>query len=224
MMYCSSTPKKNGSQTVQRWALAACLLSMSVAAQASSLGAIGETFPVAERSFLSLIESRLKQFDEDGTLHEIEARWVSQVNDHAHRPTSLNLPRATQSRTHRYYPSTTLGQDVRDHQGRVLMPAGTEVNALSHMPQYRPHWIFINADDKDQIAWARHILRKNTKVILTAGDIGDAERALSTEIFFDQGGRITQKLHVAQVPAEVTREGATLRIDEIKLREGGDAY
>jgi len=224
MTYYSNTPKKNGSQTVHRWTLAACLLGLSAAAQASSLGAIGETFPVAERSFLSLIESRLKQFDEEGTLREIEARWVNQVNEHAHRPTSLNLPRATQTRMHRYYPSTTLGQDIRDHQGRVLMHAGMQVNALSHMPQYQPHWIFINADDKDQIVWARHTLRKNTKVILTAGDIGDAERALNTEIFFDQGGRITQKLHVTQVPAEVTREGVTLRIDEIKLREGGDAY
>ncbi|MDF1684495.1 MAG: type-F conjugative transfer system protein TraW [Legionellaceae bacterium] len=215
---------KNGSQTVQRCVLAISLLGLSFTAQASSLGVIGETFPVAERSFLSLIESRLKQFEEEGTLGEIEARWVSQVNEHAHRPTSLNLPRATQARTHRYYPSTTLGQDIRDHQGRVLMRAGTQVNALSHMPQYQPHWIFLNADDKDQIQWAQHTLRKNTKVILTAGDIGDAERALNTEIFFDQGGRITQKLHVTHVPAEVTREGATLRIDEINLKAGGYAY
>jgi conjugal transfer pilus assembly protein TraW len=216
---------KNGSQTVQRCVLAISLLGLSFTAKASSLGAIGETFPVAERSFLSLIESRLKGLADSGELDAVKEQWINQVNEHAHRPTPCGLPRATVARTHHYNPSVTLGQDIKDHEGRVLMRAGTHVNALDNLYGYQPHWIFFNADDKAQIAWAKNLLNqdKKAKVILTGGDIGDAERTLNVEIFFDQASRITQQLNIQHVPAEVTRSGQSLLIQERLIGEDGHA-
>lgn len=216
---------KNGSQTAQRCVLAISLLGLSFAVQASSLGAIGETFPVVERSFLSLIESRLKDLADSGELDAVKEQWINQVNDHAHRPTPCGLPRAKETQTHHYNPSITLGQDIKDHEGRVLIRAGTRVNAFDKLYGYQPHWVFLNGDDKAQVAWAKNILNqdKKTKVILTGGDIGDAERALNTEIFFDQASRITQQLNIRSVPALVTRSGQSLLIQEQLIGEDGHA-
>jgi conjugal transfer pilus assembly protein TraW len=216
---------KNGSQTAQRLVVAASLLGLSCTAQASSLGAIGETFPVVERSFLSLIESRLKDLADSGELDAVKEQWINQVNDHAHRPTPCGLPRAKAARTHHYIPSVTLGQDIKDHEGRVLVPEGTRVNAFDKLYGYQPHWVFLNGDDKAQVAWAKNILvqDKKTKVILTGGDIGEAERALNVEIFFDQASRITKQLNISSVPTEVTRHGQALLIQERLIGEDGHA-
>jgi conjugal transfer pilus assembly protein TraW len=216
---------KNGSQTAQHWVFAFSLLGLSCAVQASSLGAIGETFPVVERSFLSLIESRLKDLADSGELDAVKEQWINQVNDHAHRPTPCGLPRAKETQTHYYTPSVTLGQDIKDHEGRVLVPEGTRVNAFDKLYGYQPHWVFLNGDDKAQVAWAKNILSQDTKtkVILTGGDIGDAERALNTEIFFDQASRITQQLNIRSVPSEVTRSGQSLLIQEQLIGEDGHA-
>ena len=216
---------KSGSQTVQRSVFAASLLGLSCAAQASSLGAIGETFPVAERSFLSLIESRLKDLADSGELDAVKEQWINQVNEHAHRPTPCGLPRAKAARSYRYNPSVTLGQDIKDHEGRVLVRAGARVNALDKLYGYQPHWVFLNGDDKAQVAWAKNILNqdKKTKVILTGGDIGDAERAFNVEIFFDQASRITKQLSISSVPTEVIRSGQSLLIQEQLIGEDGHA-
>ena len=215
---------KNGSRTVHKRGLAfACLGLISCGAHASSLGVIGETFPIAERSFLKLIESRLQSFSDSGELDKIKEQWINQVNNHAHRPTPLGLPRARTTQTHDYNPNLVLGQDIKDAEGRTLLHEGTRVNALDRRPGYQPHWIFFNGDDQAQVSWAKNILQQDshTKVILTGGDVGDVERELNVEIFFDQAARITQKLQVTRVPAEVRRAGSSLLIREIEIRDDG---
>jgi len=41
-------------------------------------------------------------------------------------------------------------------------------------------------------------------------------RDLGIQVFFDQAGKITQKLDIRQVPAIVTQEGMLLKIEEVK--------
>ena len=48
------------------------------------------------------------------------------------------------------------------------------------------------------------------------------EQRLNAVIYFDQAGRISQKLQINSVPAIVTREDNKLRIDELAIKENGD--
>ena len=193
--------------------------------QAKTLAVVGETFPVAEQSFLAFIESRLHQLEDTGDMAAIEQRMVEDASRHANRPTPVGLPRAQVHQTHEYTPRVLLANDIVDHLNHVLIPRGTSVNALEQLPFYQPHWVFINADDEAQVRWVRKALnaRPDSKVILTGGAIGPSERALNTEIFFDQSGRISHQLGIQHVPAQVTREGMHLRIDELAIGEDGDA-
>lgn len=202
----------------------ALMLSMS-ALQAKTLGVVGETFPVAEQSFLAFIASRLHQMNQTGEMRAIEEQMVVDASEHANRPTPVRLSRTDVSHTHRYTPRVVLSDDIRDHLNRVLIPRGTSVNALEKLPNYQPHWAFFNADDRAQVRWIEQVLndKPDTKVILTGGAIGPMERALHVEIFFDQRGRITHQLGIEHVPAHVSRDGMALRIDEIAIGEDGYA-
>ncbi|HBD7476126.1 TPA: type-F conjugative transfer system protein TraW [Legionella pneumophila] len=191
---------------------------------AKSYGVVGEVFPVAEKSFLALIEERLKTMAADGSLETLNQRWVQTVANHANRPQDLGLKRALRSTTHDYVPEVILSQDIKDASGRVLFPRGTQVNGLEQLPAYRPCWLFFNADDKAQILWAQKQQQrcKNPKFILTGGAVKDAEEALQAAIYFDQAGRITRMLSVMHVPAKVVRKGKNLVIVEQAIKESGD--
>lgn len=191
---------------------------------AKSFGVIGEVFPVAEKSFLKIIEERLTALNDSGALEAMNQRWIQTAAEHANRPSALNLPRTNHSITHHYVPEITLSQDIRDERGRVLYVRGTHVNALSQLPSYQPCWLFFNADDEAQINWAQlqETSCPNPKLILTGGAINAAEKKLHSVIYFDQFGKITRQLHIAHVPAIVTRKGNRLVIVEHAITENGD--
>ena len=199
---------------------------MSVSAvQAKTVAVVGEIFPVAEVSFLAFIESRLHQLEDTGEMQSIEKKMVLDASQHANHPSPVGLPRTDVSSTHYHTPSVVLSNDISDQFNRVLIPQGTSVNALEHLPNYQPHWVFFNADDVAQVRWVDQALKEypDAKVILTGGAIGPMERVLKREIFFDQGGRISHQLGINHVPAHVSREGLRLRIDELAIGEDGNA-
>lgn len=200
------------------------LCLVMVAAHSKSFGVVGEVFPIAEKSFLQLIEERLAALNSSGELKALNQRWVQAVAEHANRPKALTLSRTQRSLHHTYLPEITLTQDITNEKGQILYSKGTHVNALQQMPSYTPCWLFFNADDEAQLNWA--LLQKsscsNPKLILTGGAINAAEKKLNAVIYFDQAGKITRKLHIAHVPAKVTRHQNILLIQEQAIKENGD--
>lgn len=198
-------------------------LTFSASSFAKSFGTVGASFAVAEMSLLDFITNRLKTLEKNGDLNAMQSHWQEQAAAHADRPKALALSRVTKRSTHYYKPEIVLNQAIIDHLGQVLYPIGTKVNALERLPNYAPCWLFFNVDEIAQVKWAGLKLSHcaNPKLILTAGSVKDAENALQEIIYFDQEGRLTQKLHIASVPAMVTRENNALRIDEVVIKENG---
>lgn len=201
----------------------ALLLLTSFSAPAKSLGVVGEVFPIAEMSFLALIESRMASLSKNGALEAIEKQWVADVSTHANHPEPLYIKRATKNSIHYYYPITILSRDILDANNQVLFKGGTQINAFSRLPGYRPHWLFFDGDDKAQVRWAVRKLQQdsNAKVILTGGEVRALEQTLKTAIYFDQAGRISNQLKIIQVPAEVERFESSLMISEFVIEESG---
>ncbi len=192
-------------------------------AQAVSLGVIGEVFPVKERSLLQLIEMRLQALEASGVLHAVHTQWVEQAERKARRPHGVGLLRTEKTVSYDFVPKISLDEDVLSHDGFVLFQRQTSVNVLKALPHYRPHWIFFNADEEAQRAFAKRVMMQapEVKLILTGGDVHDMEEALQHKVYFDQAGRITQTLRIAHVPAEVERKEDVLRIREFAIEEDG---
>lgn len=194
--------------------------------EAKSLGRLGQTFPVIEKSLLTLIYERLNTFDQNGQLNAIENAWVKQVDEQVKRPRALGLVRTETTLTHYYTPVVTLEKNVVDQTGRVVLQRGMSVNALNQLPSYNPVWVFLNYDDLAQRAFAEQIRTHYPEIqwILTGGSVADAERGINETIYFDQEARITKKLKIEHVPALVTRENDSLKIMEFRIGEDGHAF
>lgn len=192
---------------------------------AKSLGVLGQTYPVAEKSLLTLIYERLNALQGQGELHNLEQSWVKQVSSHVIRPKPLHLLRTDKTRQHSYTPVAKAPHDILNALGHIIIKKGTEVNALDSLPRYQPVWVFIDFDDPAQRLFAQWIRPKYQDIqwILTGGNVRDAEQGINETIYFDQEGRITSKLDIKHVPAVVTRKGRALNIMEIAIKEDGHA-
>lgn len=193
----------------------------AVSAHAESLGTIGPTYPIAEKSLLEVIMARLRAKDASGELrrHEQEARERAAYA--VNNPTPVDgLRRAQAARTFYFDPSFTLQSNVIDSEGAVLFPAGTRKNPLE-VVSLSKHLLFFDARDPGQVARARELIEHyqgKVKPILVGGSYLDLMKRWNRPVFYDQEGTLVRKFGIAAVPAIVSQEGQRLRIDEVPLR------
>jgi conjugal transfer pilus assembly protein TraW len=183
----------------------------------TDLGVIGQTYAIAEPSMLESIHAKLETAAENGELAKIEADMKQRFIAYAHRPKGVTLPR-TQAHKVRYFdPTVRFTQGIKDHDGNVLWPAGTTVNPLDYIALSQ-EWIFFNADDPDQAAWAQAYVQRHpeeVRLILTQGPVLKLMQTWGVRLYFDQGGKLVERFGLERLPAVISQEGKRLRIDEV---------
>lgn len=202
------------------WLIAAASC-WALGAQATNLGTIGPTYPVAEKNLLDVIMARLRAKEASGELkrHEQEARDRAAYAVNNPRPVD-GLRRSQAARTFYFDPSFTLQSNVVDSTGAVLFPAGTRKNPLE-VVSLSKHLLFFDARDPGQVARARELIEHyqgKVKPILVGGSYLDLMKRWNKPVFYDQDGTLVRKFGIAAVPAIVSQEGQRLRIDEVPLR------
>ena len=193
----------------------------ALGAQATNLGTIGPTYPVAEKNLLDVIMARLRAKEASGELkrHEQEARDRAAYAVNNPRPVD-GLRRAQAARTFYFDPTFTLQSNVVDSTGAVLFPAGTRKNPLE-VVSLSKHLLFFDARDPGQLARARELIEHyqgTVKPILVGGSYLDLMKRWNKPVFYDQEGALVRKFGIAAVPAIVSQEGQRLRIDEVPVR------
>ena len=202
------------------WLIAAASC-WALGAQATNLGTIGPTYPVAEKNLLDVIMARLRAKEASGELkrHEQEARDRAAYAVNNPRPVD-GLRRSQAARTFYFDPSFTLQSNVVDSTGAVLFPAGTRKNPLE-VVSLSKHLLFFDARDPGQVARARELIEHyqgKVKPILVGGSYLDLMKRWNKPVFYDQDGTLVRKFGIAAVPAIVSQEGQRLRIDEVPPR------
>lgn len=202
------------------WLIAAATC-WALGAQATNLGTIGPTYPVAEKNLLDVIMARLRAKEASGELkrHEQEARDRAAYAVNNPRPVD-GLRRAQAARTFYFDPTFTLQSNVVDSTGAVLFPAGTRKNPLE-VVSLSKHLLFFDARDPGQVARARELIEHyqgKVKPILVGGSYLDLMKRWNKPVFYDQDGTLVRKFGIAAVPAIVSQEGQRLRIDEVPVR------
>ena len=202
------------------WLIAAATC-WALAAQATNLGTIGPTYPVAEKNLLDVIMARLRAKEASGELkrHEQEARDRAAYAVNNPRPVD-GLRRAQAARTFYFDPTFTLQSNIVDSTGAVLFPAGTRKNPLE-VVSLSKHLLFFDARDPGQVARARELIEHyqgKVKPILVGGSYLDLMKRWNKPVFYDQEGALVRKFGIAAVPAIVSQEGQRLRIDEVPVR------
>lgn len=188
--------------------------------KAADLGVWGDLYPVAEEDMLSTIHNRLSVMEKSGELAQKQAEFTERVKENSLRPAPVDgISKVQENQTHYFDPTFTVSQDIADHKGTVFAVKGTRINPLESVP-FNHTLYFIDGDDPEQVEWMKHQEPKTLtfSIVLVNGNIKTATEALSTRIYFDQGGAMTRKFGINAVPARVTAAegGLQLRVDMIK--------
>ena len=212
-----------------RYTLIGVALLLSMTAGAKDLGRRGPTFPIGEIDMLTWIETRLKQFEQNGKLEQMQAEFEAQVKRSVETPPPLALSTTTQPKTFLVDPSITIPKDLTDAQGRVFAKAGTRVNPFdtrtwptqARLPQfeYTKALVFFDARDAKQLAFVTGLKHdKPLRYILTGGSPNQVAEHLNAPIYFDQQGMMSEKLHIQSVPSLVEQSGHAWRVEEFDVQ------
>jgi len=196
------------------------MLAIAFPAWPEDLGWVGPVYPVAEPDLLELIQSRLQQKQKSGELARIERDFRDRSRQSIESPQPVaGLVRTRSPRSFLFDPSVSVPETLRDHEGKVMVAAGTRVNPLDFV-SLSNHLIFFDARDSAQtkkaLALRRHY-QGRAHLILTGGSYVDFMKRFDVRVYFDQQGLLVRRLGIRQVPALVTQEGKRLRIDELKV-------
>jgi len=200
-------------------ALLVALFACSSVLLSQDLGVVGPVYPIAEQDMLLTIEQRLKALEESGELARIEEDAKARYRAYVERPKGVHLPRAKKDRTYYVDPSLTVPYDIRDHEGRLIHPAGTTVNPLDYITLSK-QLLFFDGDDPKQVRWARSMFEKNPtkiKLILTNGPILTLMKEWQVRLYLDQRGQLVDQFHIEGIPAVVNQDGKRLKVREYDL-------
>jgi conjugal transfer pilus assembly protein TraW len=199
--------------------IAALLLAtLAASADAKNYGQHGAVFPVIEDDLLLTIQSKLLAMQASGALDRANRQLAARTEAHVRRPPRVpGIVAAIAARRWSFDPTITVKKDLRDGQGRVVVPAGTRVNPLDTVP-LRQKLVFLDGDDATQIAWARtHTTAVDAKLILVGGSPFDLMKAEQRRFYFDQSGTLTRHFGIRAVPALVEQAGRALRVTEFLI-------
>ena len=198
----------------------AMLLAAGVpaATPARDYGQLGPTTPVIEPDLLAMIEAKLKAAAASGRIAAMQKDLVRRTTAKVRRPPPVTgIGHTVQRRTWTYDPTITVADDIHDHKGRLIIPAGRRLNPLDTVG-LRQSLVFVDGDDAAQVAWAmRSTTIRNAKLILVSGSPFDLMKAQQRRFFFDQGGRLTGRFGIRRVPAVVEQAGRVLKVTELPL-------
>jgi conjugal transfer pilus assembly protein TraW len=172
----------------------------------------GQQFPVLEENLIEKMRSSLT--------HSVSTQKIvalqQQMLTNALNPAAVeNIRSASQNRTFYIDPSIVVKSDILDHQGRVIVKAGTTINPLKKL-NVHSSLLFINGENKEHLIWAR-AQKGNCKWMLVKGKPFDLERQEKRPIYFDQDGSYSNRFHIQHTPAKVSQLGEKLLVEEIAL-------
>lgn len=171
-------------------------------------GNVGTTFPIQEQNLLEYLRERLLSANQE----ELSRFYQDQVK-RVQEPKMLNLAEAQTNRVFFYDPTITVWEDVKDHEGNVIVKRGEKYNPLDHSTLSN-NLLFFDATKNSHIEWAQ----SHTGMwILVKGKPIQLEEQEGIPVYFDQFGSLTQKLGIQAVPARVSQEGKLLKVEEIVM-------
>lgn len=183
---------------------------------ADDLGTYGRAYPIREKDAIDVMKkaaaAKLANGGKEKMLRDAKDRYLASLENIVlpETITAVINPRI------RLVDLTEIVKDaIEDGQGNVIVPAGMAINPLKVMPLTKKLF-FIDARDEKQIAWIKSTASKKDKVIVMAGSVMKAGRALNRRVYMDIPGLHT-RMKIQHVPSVVSQQDLMLKVHEVVL-------
>ncbi len=189
------------------------------------LGAVGPVREIAEPDLVALIKAEAAKAQiEDSAMRSVSSYWQ--------RASFVELPKATEHRVRRLDPTVTTENELRDHDGRLLVPAGAKINPLASLP-FASRLLVFDGTDPEQLAWAKeHVDPERKTTLITTKIDPEVGWPAWKRLHEDLGqpvyllpAKLAERFAIEATPTliEAAPDGQTLLITEDvpESREGG---
>ncbi|NJO38528.1 MAG: hypothetical protein HC871_14120, partial [Rhizobiales bacterium] len=122
------------------------------------LGAVGPVREITEPDLAELIKAEVAKAD-------IEADAMASVFSYWRRASFVDLPKASKHRVRRLDPTVMTENELRDHDGRLIAPAGVTINPLERL-SFTSRLVVFDGTDAEERAWAKEHVHPDRKTIL----------------------------------------------------------
>jgi conjugal transfer pilus assembly protein TraW len=172
---------------------------------------LGPVYPIIEPDWLEWLpkqaEKRLGEMTRSFSESQLKEAIQRQMPE-------IELPEVKTTRIYYVDPSVRTNQPVTDHQGKIVVPSGSRVNPLEHLPEFRPIAI-IDGKKKKQVEWAKgRILSLKPMVLITRGDVLDLDHQLGVSVY-PVPKALIERFTIERVPVLLSEEGKQIRIEEV---------
>ena len=186
-------------------------------ADGTDLGRTGPIWPIAEPDLAEVLKARAASLDLPARAEAAMARFWRQVP-------AVTLPPAQSSTTRRFRPEARTSSDLRDHNGKLLLPGGSLLNPLQTLP-LTARILVLDAQDPAELTWARtqrHPHRTTIHLLTNPDREGGwgAWQALQRQLDappFLLNRHLADRLRVRATPSLIEADGAELVVHEIAL-------
>ncbi len=189
-------------------------------ALAKNCGVIGTVYPIGEVDLRILLQQRLRNLQESGELNRLQTQFKTTIQQAMDRPQSVaHLQRTVEAHIRLFDPSIRFPDDIKNANGQIVILAGTIINPLDTVALSET-LLFYNADDADQVQWAKRmdrLLKGHDKLILVGGSVAQQQTLFKKLVYFDQNGLLTKRFQLTHVPALISQAGNRLKIEEVLL-------
>ncbi|MGN1209531.1 MAG: hypothetical protein ACI4SV_04440, partial [Duodenibacillus sp.] len=181
---------------------------------------VAPTVAVREIHALDLIRATLQAAQKEGVLAAKQQQTKDGLRRHLSEPAKLQLARYE-------------GSDVPQERtvllvGAQSMPQSKAVRDA--IEKLKRTYLFVDATDEAQCRWVQKELGKPTampvRVVTVAGSPAQLSDRLGVYVWSDQGGVLTHRFLLTNVPSRVTVEGnatgVTARVATVVLHETGE--
>jgi conjugal transfer pilus assembly protein TraW len=168
---------------------------------------LGPVYPIIEPDWLEWLPQKMKQqLDKKPVYSQGQLKEAIQ-----RRMPEVNLPEVRVSRTYMIDPTVQVSRPVTGANG--LIPAGSRVNPLEHLADFRPILV-IDGRRKGQIAWAKAMAPIRPIVLAVAGDILSLGQLLGMPIYPVPKGLI-DRFSIERVPVVISKKGKLIQVEEV---------
>ncbi|MFZ4482210.1 MAG: hypothetical protein ACOYNZ_20210, partial [Rhodoferax sp.] len=147
-----------------------CLL-LGTACFGEDLGTYGRAYSIKERDAIDAMKAAAAKKPANGgkerMLKGAQDRYLASLND-IQLPPSVSAVSTPGARLVDL--TQSVPDDIKDHEGNVIVPKGMRINPLKVMPMTK-RLFFIDARDAKQLSWVKTTAAPNDKIIVMAGSV-----------------------------------------------------
>jgi conjugal transfer pilus assembly protein TraW len=201
---------------IRKVQIASLVIATTLTAQ--NVFTIGKTYDFAEKDLIVAIQEHINSNKEEIKSRFSKMKEKAQRNIDKMSPVlSFYPPPATANRI--FYPDTkyTNPQDIKDHTGKILYPAGYTFDPV-HYVNITYDIVIINGKRDEEINWLKnntdYIGNASARIIITEGEFADVTKKLGQSIFFATD-QIISRLSIEKTPSIIKQDGNRIAIEEI---------